>query len=98
MVPEVMPQFEGGPMRYIQSIIYPAQAVDYGLEGTVFVRFVVEKDGSVGRVSIARSSTHKILDQAATQHLEKMPKWTPGEQNGRPVPVQYVVPVKFKLR
>jgi protein TonB len=76
---------------------YPEQAKDMNIQGTVWVNFVVEKDGSITAVSLLRG-VNSYLDAEALKEVAKMPKWTPGQQNGHAVRVQYRVPFKFVLR
>lgn len=97
---EDQPEFPGGQnalMQYLAKITYPPIAKENDIEGTVYIQFVVEKDGSVSNVTVARSSKDQMLDNAAVSHVKKMPKWTPGKQRGKPVRVQFVVPIRFKL-
>lgn len=98
-VVEEMPQFPGGEtalLKYLASIPYPAIAKENDIEGSVFIRFVIDKSGNVTNVQIAKG-TDKILNEAALKHVKKMPNWTPGKQRGKAVKVQYVVPIKFRL-
>ncbi|CAN5414383.1 energy transducer TonB [soil metagenome] len=99
-VVEQMPEFPGGQaalMQFLGKITYPPFARENDLEGTVYVQFVIDKSGKITDAVIARSSGHKILDDAALSHVRTMPSWAPGKQRGKPVRVQYVVPIKFKL-
>lgn len=94
------PQFPGGEtglLKYLAGIPYPPIARENDIEGTVYIQFVVDKTGDVIQAGIARSSKDKILDNAALDHIKKMPKWTPGKQRGKAVKVQFIVPIKFKL-
>ena len=95
-----MPEYPGGGaemMKYIASIQYPAIARERDWEGTVYIQFVVEKDGSINNVAVARTSGHALLDSVSVAHISAMSKWKPGQQRGENVRVQYVVPIKFKL-
>lgn len=83
-------------MKYLGSIPYPPMARDNDIEGKVFVRFVIDENGKVTNVEIARGAD-KLLDQAALNHVKKMPNWIPGKQRGKAVKVQYVVPINFRL-
>ena len=98
---EQMPQFPGGDaalMKYINSHIhYPAAAEENNIQGRVVVQFVVEKDGSVGQVKVARS-VDRSLDNEAVRVVKSLPKFIPGKQNGQPVRVWYTLPVTFKLQ
>ena len=100
-MPETMPQFPGGKlmlMKYLaDNIKYPASAVKAKKQGRVIVTFIVQKDGSVTHAKIAKSIDPK-LDAEALRIVKGMPKWTPGTQNGKPVSVRYMVPVKFSLQ
>lgn len=99
-VVEVMPQFPGGQiamMKYImENMKYPKQAMKEGIQGRVTVRFIVEKDGSISDVKPILS-VHPLLNKEAVRVVESMPKWTPGKQHGKPVRVQLIVPIMFKL-
>lgn len=97
---EVAPLYPGGEaamMKYLQkNIKYPTVAKENGVKGTVFVQFVVEKDGKVSDVVVAKG-VDKLLDAEAKRVVNSMPKWAAGSQGGIPVAVQYVLPVKFEL-
>jgi protein TonB len=99
---EEMPQFPGGGeaalVRYLQSNIkYPAMARENGIEGIVYVTFVVDKEGKVKDAKILRGKGAG-LDEEALRVVRSMPDWKPGKQNGRSVAVQYNLPVNFKLQ
>ena len=98
---EQMPSFPGGMgalMSWLgQNIKYPVIAAETGVQGRVIVQFVVEKDGSITDVKIAKS-VDPSLDKEATRVIKSMPHWIPGRQNGSPVRVRYTVPVTFKLQ
>ncbi len=100
-VVEQMPEFPGGAaalMQWINSNIkYPAVAEENGIQGRVICTFVVERDGSVTEVKVARS-VDAALDREAVRVLQKMPRWNPGKQNGSAVRVKYTVPVTFRLQ
>lgn len=99
-VVEVMPQYPGGQiamMKYImENMKYPEQAMKEGIQGRVTVRFIVEKDGSISNVSPIHP-VHPLLDKEAIRVVKSMPKWSPGKQHGKPVRVQLIVPIMFKL-
>ncbi len=96
-----MPKFPGGGnalMDYVGSnITYPQEAQDKGIQGRVFVSFVVEKDGSIGEVKLLRGIGGGC-DEEAMRMVKNMPKWKPGMHDGKPVRVSYQLPVFFKLR
>ena len=100
-VVEQMPSFPGGMgalMSWLsQNIKYPVIAAENGVQGRVIVQFVVEKDGSVTDVHVAKS-VDPSLDKEAARVVKAMPKWIPGKQNGSAVRVKYTVPVTFKLQ
>ncbi len=75
---------------------YPEAAIDAGIQGKVFVNFVIEKDGSI--VVSGMRSPDKILEKEAARVFSKMPKITPGKQRGKPVRVPYAIPITFKLQ
>jgi len=96
-----MPQFPGGDaalMTFVsKNIRYPQVAQDNGIQGKVIVMFIVEKDGSVGEVKVARGCD-KDLDKEAVRVCKNLPKFKPGRNaNGDPVRVWYTFPVTFKL-
>lgn len=97
---EQKPSFPGGESamyKWLQdNIIYPAAASEEGVQGKVTVQFIVEKDGSITHVQVVRGK-HPALDAEAARVIRKMPRWTPGRNNGQPVRVTYHLPVKFKL-
>lgn len=99
-VVEVMPQYPGGQiamMKYImENMKYPEQAMKKGIQGRVAVSFIVEKDGSISNVRPIHS-VHTLLDKEAVRVVKSMPKWSPGKQHGKPVRVQLIVPIMFKL-
>ena len=97
----VMPIFPGGQsamMKYISmNLHYPEKAQDNGIQGKVVVQFIVEKDGSVGEVKIARG-VDKDLDREAVRVCKSLPKFSPGRNaSGDPIRVWYTLPVTFKL-
>lgn len=100
-VVEQMPSFPGGTaalMAYLQkSIKYPPVAEENGIQGRVICTFVVERDGGVTDVKIARG-VDPSLDKEATRVVSSMPKWIPGKQNGQAVRVKYTLPVTFRLQ
>lgn len=92
-----MPKFNGDVPTYISDhFVYPQEAMDKGVQGTVYVSFIVEKDGSITRTHVMRGVEHS-LDSAAVACVSSMPKWMPGMQNGQPVRVRYSIPIRFRL-
>jgi len=98
---EVMPEFPGGEaelMKWLKdNIIYPTIAQEQGIQGRVMLRFVVRPDGSIDDVNVYKS-LDPSCDKEALRAVKKMPKWTPGKQNGNPVSVYYNLPVVFRLQ
>jgi protein TonB len=86
--------------KYIQgNAKYPPMAKDAGISGTVFIKFVIDENGKVSSTEILRGvAGGKSLDDAAVTAVKSLPKFKPGKQRGKPVRVQYTVPVKFNLR
>jgi protein TonB len=98
-VVEVMPSFKGGDLAKFQEWVgkrtnYPQAAVDNKIRGTVFLTFVVEKDGTVSNVTIVKG-VHPILDNEAVRVISESPKWTPGYQRGQAVRVRFSIPLNF---
>lgn len=100
-VVEQMPSFPGGNtalMKFLnENIHYPVVAQENGVQGRVVVSFVVERDGHITDVQIARS-VDPSLDKEAQRVVKSMPKWIPGKQNGSAVRVKFNVPVSFRLQ
>jgi protein TonB len=98
---EEMPDFPGGQLalrKFIaQAIKYPVIAQENGIQGKVFVNFVVNKDGTVTGAKIARG-VDSSLDKEALRVVNSLPKWKPGKQGGKPVRVSYTVPINFVLQ
>ena len=97
-VVEDMPQFPGGnAFRYLaQHIRYPEEAVKNGIEGIVYVQFVVDKDGKIVEPKVVQGVCPE-LDAEALRVVSGMPAWKPGMQRGKPVAVSFVLPVVFHL-
>ena len=99
-VTEVMPEYPGGPnemMRYIQeNIKYPQSAKANKIEGRVYVTFVVEKDGSITNAAVLRG-IDKECDAEALRVVSSMPKWNPGQQDGKNVRTQFTIPIYYKF-
>lgn len=95
-----MPVFPGGKLalrKYVaEHVVYPAVARENGIEGTVFLRFEVTRKGTVGKVELQKG-VDPLLDDEAIRVIKQLPKFTPGEQNGKKVNVWYSIPVTFKL-
>jgi protein TonB len=98
---EEMPEFPGGDLalrKYIaNSIKYPVIAQENGIQGKVYVTFVVGKDGKVTNARIARG-VDPSLDKEALRVVNALPPWKPGKQRGKPVNVSYTVPINFVLQ
>lgn len=95
VVVEEMPTLVGGIERLYELIEYPAIARQAGMEGMVVVQFVVTPDGLPADPVVARSAG-EALDRAAIDAVMKL-TFTPGKQRGRPVPVRFAIPVRFRL-
>lgn len=98
---EEKPSFQGGDANRFSlwvntRLVYPEIAKDNGVQGRVTLRFTVEKDGSVTKVQVLRG-VDPSLDREAVRVVSWSPKWKPGKQRGRTVPVTYIFPVIFQL-
>ena len=97
---EKMPEFPGGVNKLINymanNIKYPAEARKAKIQGRVFISFIVEKDGTISHAKVIKGIGHGC-DKEALRVVENMPRWIPGYQHGKPVRVNYNVPVKFTL-
>lgn len=98
---EKMPTFPGGEekmYKYLQNTIkYPPIAQENGIQGTVYLNFVVGKDGKIRDIKVLRG-VDKLLDAEAIRVVKKMPPWKAGKQRGKAVSVTYNLPIKFTLR
>ena len=96
----IEPSFPGGDAEFANfiksNIVYPELASEMGEQGIVYVKFVVNRDGSIEQVSIRQSVTES-LDKEAMRVVKKMPNWIPGEQGGKKVRVSYTLPISFRL-
>jgi protein TonB len=89
---------QDGIMKHlVRHLQYPEMAREAGIEGRVFIRFVVEKTGEVRDVSVLRG-VDPMLDRAAVQAVSSLPPFAPGRIDGRPVRVEFTLPVAFKLQ
>lgn len=99
-VVEQMPTYPGGEKAMIDFLItnlkYPQSAKDKGIEGVVYVQFVVLESGNVDQVQILKG-TNPQLDEEALRVVNAMPKWNPGTEKGKAVKVKYNLPIKFAL-
>ena len=101
-VVEQMPEFPGGQqamMTYlVKNIHYPQECIEAEVEGKVFIAFVVDQEGRITEVKVLRGvPACPALQVEAMRVVRSMPKWIPGQQNGKPVPVRMTIPVVFKL-
>ena len=99
---EDMPSFQGkgqdGFRNWIgQNLQYPEIAAENGISGRVFVKFVVEGDGSISNVELVRG-VDPALDKEAIRVIKASPKWAPGKQRGKPVRVSFTFPINFVLQ
>ncbi len=99
-VVEKMPEFPGGMSAFSSylgaNIKYPETAKANGVEGKVYINFVVEKDGSIDSVKVLRG-IGSGCDEEAVRVIKAMPNWNPGMQKNKAVRVSYNVPIKFSL-
>lgn len=97
---EYAPSFPGGEearVNYmVQNVKYPEEARQKGIQGTVFVTYIVEKDGSISEAKVLRGIGGGC-DEEALRVIKSMPKWNPGTQKGKAVRVQFNMPIKFAL-
>lgn len=100
IVVEEMPEFPGGQEALVKflarNMLYPAPARENGIQGSVYVNFVVNTDGSVSDVRVLKGIGGGC-DEEAVRVVSMLPKWKPGKQRGVPTRVQYNLPVRFKL-
>lgn len=93
-----MPEFNGDYNQFImRNLHYPYNAIESNKEGRVLVRFVVDTDGTIENVTIAKS-VFPSLDNEALRLVKAMPKWKPGTQDDKPIKAWYTLPLVFKLQ
>jgi protein TonB len=98
---EVMPQFRGGDINKFREWVqkktkYPETATINGIHGKVYITFIVENDGTVSNVKVAKG-VDPLIDDEAVKAVSSSPKWTPGKQRGEAVRVAYVIMLNFEL-
>jgi TonB family protein len=100
MVVEQMPEFPGGQAKLqaflAENITFPETAKESGIQGTVYVTFIVRKDGRISGAKILRGIGGGC-DEEALRVVKKMPRWKPGTQSGKNIDVQFNIPIVFKL-
>jgi protein TonB len=100
-IPQYQAEFPGGMKALYEylgnAINYPTIALENGIEGKVHVQFIVEKDGSITDIKVAKGS-HKSIDNEALRVVNGMPKWIPGKVGNKTVRVRFTLPVVFKLK
>jgi protein TonB len=98
---EVMPIYPGGVEQLYAFLSanarYPKEARKHWIEGKVYVSFVIEKDGTVSSVKLVRG-VHPLLDNEAIRVVSTLERWTPGTQFGKPVRVQFSMPIIFTMK
>ena len=101
LIVEQMPVFPGGDealRKFLaQEVKYPVIAQENGISGRVYVKFVINQNGEVSDVQVARPLDPN-LDKEAVRVVKSMPKWAPGKQRGKAVRVSYTVPINFVLQ
>lgn len=102
LIAETMPSFQGGDLNtfrnWVQSNVnYPQIALENGIQGRVFLSFVIEKDGRLTNIQVLKSPDRSLSDEA-TRVLQKSPKWSPGKQRNQVVRVKYTLPVDFRVQ
>lgn len=97
---EIMPEYPGGMDALISfisnEIVYPQDAREHGITGTVLIKFVVEKDGSVSNAE-TMVPLYPSIDKESVRTVMAMPKWKPGMQEGKPVRCYYSIPLTFRM-
>ncbi len=97
-VPASYPGGEAALLKFVnENLVYPSIAQDQELQGTVVLRFRVEKDGSIGQI-VVKKSLSKECDEAAAKVVAKLHRFTPARQQGHPVPVWFTLPIRFRIQ
>ena len=99
--PEQMAHFPGDAdamdLFIRKNLYYPPKLKAAGIQGKVYIQFIVEKDGSISNITVRRGSKNEELDQEAINVIKKMPNWTAGTIRGKKVRVKQTVPITFTL-
>lgn len=102
---ETLPEFPGGEAALIEylktNVQYPKKEKRKGIQGTAYVRFVIDKTGKVGNVDIfpgTEGRATEAMKAEAIRVVSEMPDWKPGTQGGKPVSVQYSIPIMFTFK
>jgi TonB family protein len=94
------PDYPGGMealYKFLQeNMVYPKEAKENKIEGKVYVEFIVEKDGSISNITVARGIGGGC-DEEAVRVVSMMPNWKPGKENGKEAATKYILPIHFKL-
>jgi len=97
---ETMPEFIGGQQKLMEflknNIKYPEKAKNNGVQGVVYISFIVDKNGDIQDIKVLKGVSDE-LDKEAVRVVKLMPKWKPGKQSGIPIGVSYTLPIKFAL-
>ena len=97
---EQQPEFPGGMaelMKYLEkNLRYPQICKEQGVQGRVFLQFVVNTDSTISNIEVVKS-VNPHLDKEALRVVSSMPKWVPGRQYGKPVRVRFILPITFRL-
>ncbi|MEZ4936032.1 MAG: energy transducer TonB [Crocinitomicaceae bacterium] len=97
---EQQPEFPGGfenMILYIQgNFVYPKEDFKNKIQGTVYIQFVIEKDGSVSNIRVIRGVSES-LDAEAIRVIQMMPKWEPGRQRGKAVRARFTLPIRCNI-
>lgn len=97
---ETAPEFPGGFNALVgfisKNLKYPKVCQEMKIQGRVVVKFTVKSDGSIDNVRVPKP-VDIYLDKEAIRLVKSMPRWTPGTQDGKPVDVEFTLPINFKL-
>lgn len=97
---EQLPQYPGGMSQFVkwltETLVYPDQAMKRKIQGKVVISFIVEKDGSLSNLKVAKGA-HRLLDAEAMRVAKLMPKWEAGKNKGKPCKTLVNLPIVFQL-
>lgn len=97
-IADIMPEFNGNLFHFlVDKLKYPRLALEAGTSGTVYLQFIVEKDGSIGEITTLKGVSDGCTEEAI-RVVKAMPNWKPGKNHGEPVRVIFNLPVKFTLQ
>ena len=100
-IAEQMPEYPGGMQKMVsflsENVSYPRNMKENDIGGRVYLKFIIDTSGSISGINIVKSSGFSEFDEEAIRVVKKMPKWVPGQQNGKKVNAYFNLPINYML-